>query len=45
MTSNGLTRGLAAMPAQERSSRIEAQEPDGDLFDNQRQHARGNGKE
>jgi hypothetical protein len=26
------------MPAQERSLRIDAQDPDGDLFDNQRQH-------
>ena len=26
------------MPGQERSSRIDAQDPDGDLFDNQRQH-------
>src|SRR5258708_8324760 len=26
------------MPGQERSLRIDAQDPDGDLFDNQRQH-------
>src|SRR5712675_466222 len=38
MTSNGFNRGLAAMPGQERSLRIDAQDPDGDLFDNQRQH-------
>src|SRR4051794_36937294 len=35
---NGFNRGLAAMPGQERSHRIDAQDPDGDLFDNQRQH-------
>src|ERR1700710_1189948 len=35
---NGFNRGLATMPGQERSSRIDAQDPDGDLFDNQRQH-------
>src|ERR1700712_4792595 len=38
MTRYGFNRGLAAMPAQERSLRIDAQDPDGDLFDNQRQH-------
>src|SRR5258707_15563673 len=38
MTSNGFNRGLAAMPGQERSLRIDAQDPDSDLFDNQRQH-------
>src|SRR5258707_14575330 len=38
MTSNDFNRGLAAMPGQERSLRIDAQDPDGDLFDNQRQH-------
>jgi len=37
---NGFNRGLAAMPGQERSLRIDAQDPDGDLFDNQRQHER-----
>src|SRR4051794_2687065 len=31
-------RGLAAMPGQGRSFHIEAQDPDGDLFDDQRQH-------
>src|SRR3954470_6473395 len=35
---NGFNRGLAAMPGQERSYRIDAQNPDGDLFDQQRQH-------
>src|SRR3954470_18679942 len=35
---NGFNRGLAAMPGQERSYRIDAQNPDGDLFDHQRQH-------
>src|SRR3954468_2788402 len=39
MTTNGFNRGLAAMPGQERSYRIDAQNPDGDLFDQQRQHA------
>src|SRR3954471_12822537 len=38
MTTNGFNRGLAAMPGQERSYRIDAQNPDGDLFDQQRQH-------
>jgi hypothetical protein len=38
MTSNGFNRGLAAMPGQERSHRIDAQDPEGDLFDNQRRH-------
>jgi hypothetical protein len=38
MTSNGFNRGLAAMPGQERSHRIDAQDPDGDLIDNQRRH-------
>src|SRR6195952_2674460 len=38
MTRYGFNRGLAAMPGQERSLRIDAQDPDGDLFDNQRQH-------
>src|SRR4051794_19914511 len=38
MTSKGFNRGLAAMPGQERSFRIDAQDPDGDLFDNQRRH-------
>jgi hypothetical protein len=38
MTSNDFNRGLAAMPGQERSLRIDAQDPDGDLFDDQRQH-------
>jgi hypothetical protein len=38
MTRNGLNLGLAAMPGQERSLRIDAQDPDGDLFDSQRQH-------
>src|SRR6201991_4424296 len=35
---NGFNRGLAAMPGQERSLSIDAQDPDGDQFDNQRQH-------
>src|SRR4051795_175093 len=35
---NGFNRGLAAMPGQERSHRIDAQDPDGDLFDDQRRH-------
>jgi hypothetical protein len=35
---NGFNRGLAAMPGQERSHRIDAQDPDRDLFDNRRQH-------
>src|SRR3954469_2338141 len=35
---NGFNRGLAAMPGQERSYRIDAQNPDGDLFDSQRPH-------
>src|SRR5882757_6841930 len=38
MTSNGFNRGLAAMPGQERSLGTDAHDPDGDLFDNQRQH-------
>src|ERR1700749_1247474 len=38
MTRYGFNRGLAAMPGQERSFRIDAQDPDGDLFDNQRRH-------
>src|ERR1700716_4242316 len=38
MTNNGFNRGLAEMPGRERSHRIGAQDPDGDLFDNQRQH-------
>jgi hypothetical protein len=38
MTSYGFNRGLAAMPGQQRSSRIDPQDPEGDLFDNQRQH-------
>src|SRR5436305_2046295 len=38
MTRYGFNRGLAAMPGQQRSLRIDAQDPDGDLFDNQRQH-------
>src|SRR3954466_8498854 len=38
MTRYGFNRGLAAMPGQERSLGIDAQDPDGDLFDNQRQH-------
>src|SRR3984893_8099273 len=38
MTRYGFNRGLAAMPGQERSLRIDAQHPGGDLFDNQRQH-------
>jgi hypothetical protein len=38
MTSNGFNRGLAAMPEQGRSLDIDGQDPDGDLFDNQRQH-------
>src|SRR3954465_1271523 len=33
---NGFNRGLAAMPGQERSHRIDAQDPDGDLFDSPR---------
>src|SRR4051794_34579443 len=35
---NGSNRGLAAMPGQERSHRIDAQDPDGDLFDDQRRY-------
>src|SRR3954463_8441502 len=35
---NGFNRGLAAMPGQERSHRIDAQDPNGDLFDSQRPH-------
>jgi hypothetical protein len=38
MTSNNFNRGLAAMPAQERSLRIDAPDPDGDQFHHQRQH-------
>jgi hypothetical protein len=38
MTSNGFNRGLAAMPGQERSLGTDAQDPGGDLFDNQGQH-------
>src|SRR3978361_165431 len=38
MTRYGFNQGLAGMPGQERSLRIDAQDPDGDLFDNQRQH-------
>src|SRR5882672_8925928 len=38
MTSNNFNRGLAAMPAQERSHRIDAPDPDGDQFHHQRQH-------
>src|SRR3954464_13286649 len=38
MTTNGFNRGLAAMPGQERSHRIDAQDPNGDLFDSQRPH-------
>jgi hypothetical protein len=38
MTSSSFNKGLAAMPPQQRSQRIDAQMPDGDQFDNQRQH-------
>jgi hypothetical protein len=38
MTSNNFNRGLAAMPAQERSLRVDAPDPDGDQFHHQRQH-------
>jgi hypothetical protein len=38
MTSSDFNRGLAAMPGQERSLGIDAQDPGGDPFDNQRQH-------
>src|ERR1700704_5339316 len=38
MTNNNFNRGLAAMPAQERSHRIDAPDPDGDQFHHQRQH-------
>jgi hypothetical protein len=38
MTSSSFNKGLAAMPPQERSLRIDAQVPDGDQCDNQRQH-------
>jgi hypothetical protein len=38
MTSNSFNRGLAAMPAQERSPSIDAHDPDGDQSYNQRQH-------
>src|SRR3982075_2335400 len=38
ITSNSNNRGLAAMPGQERSHRIDAQDPDGELFDSQRRH-------
>jgi hypothetical protein len=38
MTRSSFDKGLAAMPPQERSLRIHAQLPDGDQFDDQRQH-------
>jgi Protein of unknown function len=38
MTRYGFNQGLAVMPGQERSLRIDAQAPGGDLFDSQRQH-------
>jgi hypothetical protein len=38
MTSNSFNRGLAAMPAQERSLSIDAHDPDGDQSYNQRRH-------
>src|SRR3984893_15904401 len=38
MTSNSVNRGLAAMPAQERSLRVDGRSGDGDQSYNQRQH-------
>src|SRR5260370_3932540 len=41
MTSNSINRGLAAMPAQERSLRVDGRGLGGDKAENQRQHREG----
>ena len=38
MTSNGINRGLAFMPGQERSSPVDGRGPGGDLSLNERRH-------